>query len=78
VHFAYENVLPDIKEKIMVTSYGETSGFAPVSGEELETVNGGVFVEAAAVVSAIIAGAVTTFCVVAVAFLAVDSFNKSK
>jgi hypothetical protein len=29
------------KEKIMVASYGETSGFSPVCGGELENVNGG-------------------------------------
>jgi lactobin A/cerein 7B family class IIb bacteriocin len=30
------------KEKNMVASYGETSGFTPVTNEELETVNGGL------------------------------------
>jgi hypothetical protein len=29
------------KEKIMIASYGETSGFTPVSCEDLQTVNGG-------------------------------------
>jgi hypothetical protein len=31
-----------MKETIMITSYGETSGFVPVNGEELTTVNGGI------------------------------------
>jgi lactobin A/cerein 7B family class IIb bacteriocin len=42
VHFAYENVLLDIKEKIMVASHVVPSGFAPVSDDELMDVNGGV------------------------------------
>jgi lactobin A/cerein 7B family class IIb bacteriocin len=42
VHFAYENVLLDIKEKIMVASHAIPSGFATVSDDELTTVNGGI------------------------------------
>jgi hypothetical protein len=63
VHFAYENVLLGIKEKIMVTSYGETSGFAPVFGDELITVNGGIAPVAIGIglVAVGICYAVTTF-----------------
>jgi hypothetical protein len=30
-----------IRRKVMIASYGETSGFAPIASEELEKVNGG-------------------------------------
>jgi hypothetical protein len=30
------------KEKIMIASYGETSGFVPISGDEQAVVNGGL------------------------------------
>jgi hypothetical protein len=72
------------KEKIMGVSYGETSGFVPIAGEELEKVNGGginlyilgVYVGTISPVAgaAIIAGAVALTVGAAV----VSSSNKSK
>ncbi|MDR3046089.1 MAG: hypothetical protein LBU51_00555 [Bacteroidales bacterium] len=41
VYLAYGNVLPDRKEKIMTSSYGETSGFTALGANELVLVNGG-------------------------------------
>jgi hypothetical protein len=40
--FSVRKCIVKQKEKIMIASYGETSGFSPVSGEELTTVNGGL------------------------------------
>jgi hypothetical protein len=47
------------KEKTMFSSYGEISGFSPVSGEELTTVNGGSFTLAIAILLGLAATAIS-------------------
>ena len=40
--FSVRKCVVKCNEKIMISSYGETSGFSAVTSEELEKVNGGL------------------------------------
>jgi lactobin A/cerein 7B family class IIb bacteriocin len=61
MRLAYGNVLLDKRRKIMIASYGETSGFSPVSNAELENINGGFAGwEIAVIISFAIGGSLIT------------------
>jgi hypothetical protein len=53
-----------LKEKIMINSYGETSGFTPVTSDEQFTVNGGFpFAIVLGMVGALVGAGIITYTI---------------